>query len=131
MLAQCKIACEICQCKWSLNRSHLKELDETQLTDIQALKSTKQDNEATIIKFFWVILCFSNSNYCNVMSITKKLMYFLNILVRKNELCLHWSNLKELDDTQLTEYSGLKKCATRWWRNYYEMSLGENYVLAI
>jgi hypothetical protein len=27
-----------------LHRSHLKELDETQLTDIQALKSAKQDD---------------------------------------------------------------------------------------
>ncbi len=34
----------------SLQRSNLKELDDTQLTDIVALKSTQQDDEGTIMK---------------------------------------------------------------------------------
>ncbi len=32
--------------------------------NIQALKSTKQHDEGTIMKWVWGILCFNNSNYC-------------------------------------------------------------------
>ncbi len=63
-------------------------------------------------------------------ALPKSTYIFLIFWSEKNELCLHWSNIKEVSDTQLTWYSSLKKYETRWRRNYYEMSLGENYVLA-